>query len=153
MFFCKCVHESTITCMFPCITPVSAHCWPPLEKGPLLPSLIPRLPSFFGAYPLKGRLGTRLTSPTPHHDGNGYQWLTLTCASEDTVWLYLVVNSPTMDTCRMCAGHTHMYTNIYSSLRVNFSTERYVVLTYCAVIRAASQIFPVLIQGDLIDLT
>ncbi len=25
MFFCKCVHESTITCMFPCITPVSAH--------------------------------------------------------------------------------------------------------------------------------
>ncbi len=35
MFFCKCVHESTITCMFPCITPVSAHFWPPLEKGPL----------------------------------------------------------------------------------------------------------------------
>ncbi len=34
MFFCKCVHESTITCMFPCITPVSAHFWPPLEKGP-----------------------------------------------------------------------------------------------------------------------
>ncbi len=25
MFFCKCVHESTITCMFPCIAPVSAH--------------------------------------------------------------------------------------------------------------------------------
>ncbi len=35
MFFCICVHESTITCMFPCITPVSAHFWPPLEKGPL----------------------------------------------------------------------------------------------------------------------
>ncbi len=34
MFFCKCVHESTITCMFPCITPVSVHFWPPLEKGP-----------------------------------------------------------------------------------------------------------------------
>ncbi len=25
MFFCKRVHKSTITCMFPCITPVSAH--------------------------------------------------------------------------------------------------------------------------------
>ncbi len=37
MFFCKCVHESTITCMFPCITPVSAHFWPPLEKGQLTP--------------------------------------------------------------------------------------------------------------------
>ncbi len=35
MFFCKRVHESTITCMFPCITPVSVHFWPPLEKGPL----------------------------------------------------------------------------------------------------------------------
>ncbi len=31
MFFCKCVHESTITCMFPCITQVSA---PSMEKGP-----------------------------------------------------------------------------------------------------------------------
>ncbi len=29
----ECVHESTITCMFPCITTVSAHFWPPLEKG------------------------------------------------------------------------------------------------------------------------
>ncbi len=29
------VHESTITCMFPCITPVNAHFCPPLEKGPL----------------------------------------------------------------------------------------------------------------------
>ncbi len=36
MFFCKCVHESTVTCTFPCITPVSAHFWPPLEKGPLV---------------------------------------------------------------------------------------------------------------------
>ncbi len=35
MFFCKCVHESTITCVFPCIAPFSAHFWPPLEKGPL----------------------------------------------------------------------------------------------------------------------
>ncbi len=25
--------------MFPCITPVSAHFWPPLEKGPLKPVL------------------------------------------------------------------------------------------------------------------
>ncbi len=28
MLYSKCVHESTITCMFPCITPVSAHFWP-----------------------------------------------------------------------------------------------------------------------------
>ncbi len=27
-------------CMFPCITPVSAHFWPPLEKGPLSPWII-----------------------------------------------------------------------------------------------------------------
>ncbi len=39
-FFCKCVHESTISCMFPCISPVSAHFWPPLEKGPLIHTLV-----------------------------------------------------------------------------------------------------------------
>ncbi len=36
MFFCKRVHETTITCMFPCITPVSAHFWPPTGKGSIV---------------------------------------------------------------------------------------------------------------------
>ncbi len=49
MFLCKCVHESTVTCMFPCITPVSAHFWPPLEKGPLL--VCPVRPNCFSRSP------------------------------------------------------------------------------------------------------
>ncbi len=49
MFLCKCVHESTITCMFPCITPVSAHFWPHWKRVHYVMIPTYRIPSYGSA--------------------------------------------------------------------------------------------------------